>query len=373
MNSELFLERSVVEIDLTGIRTNYKAYKELASGQDIAAVVKANAYGHGDVKVARALSEEGVDFFAVSNINEGKRLRENGIKGKILILGYTPPSLSDFLSGYDLSQAIVSEEHLSELLSAPKNSVKYHIALDLGMKRIGLSVINPTKALENIKNASEKLIIEGVFTHFPVSDSLSDADREFTLKSYNIFSEIGEYVRAIGIEYAYCLNSAGGIVFKGGISPIRLGISLYGYPPSSDIVLPRKIVPVLSWKSLVCRVVTVEKGESIGYGRGYIANKTLQIATISTGYADGYPRALSNKGLVLIKGKECPIVGKICMDMMMVDVSEVLGVKVGDIAVLIGKSEKNELYADRLAEWANTISYEILTGISSRVARIYIE
>lgn len=373
MNSELFLERSVAEIDLPGIRKNYRAYKELVAGQDIAAVVKANAYGHGDVRVASVLSEEGVSFFAVSNINEGKRLRENGIKGKILILGYTPSTLSEFLSKYNLSQTIVSEEHLCELLSAPKNSVKYHIALDLGMKRIGLSVKNPTKAFENIKIASEKLKIEGIFTHFPVSDSLSESDREFTLKSYSIFSEIAEYVRAIGIEYTHCLNSSGGIVFKGGISPIRLGISLYGYPPSSDIVLPRKITPVLCWKSLVCRVKKVEKGESIGYGRGYIANKTLQIATISTGYADGYPRALSNKGWVLIRGKECPIVGKICMDMMMVDVSEVLGVEVGDVAVLIGKSEEKELYADCLAQWADTISYEILTGISSRVARIYKE
>ena len=241
------------------------------------------------------------------------------------------------------------------------------------MKRIGLSAKNPVIAYESIKKASEKLKIEGIFTHFPVSDSLSESDREFTLKSYDLFCKISEYAKVLGIEYAHCLNSAGGIVFQGGLAPVRLGISLYGYSPSADIILPEKIKPALSWKSLICRVEKVEKGESIGYGRGYIANKTLQIATISTGYADGYPRVLSNKGYVLIRGEECPIVGKICMDMMMVDVSEVQGVQVGDTAVLIGKSEEKELYADRLAKWANTISYEILTGISSRVARIYKE
>ncbi len=373
MNGELFLERSVAEIDLLQIRKNYRAYKDMAAGREIIAVVKANAYGHGDKEIASALSEEGVNFFAVSNINEGIRLRRGGIKGKILILGYTPESLSGTLLKQDLCQAIVSEEHLSRLLGRHPYPVKYHIALDLGMKRIGLSVKNPRYTLERIKGACEKLKIEGIFTHFPVADSIAESDREFTMSEYKDFAQMAKSVREMGIKYAHCLNSAAGIVLGEKDDYVRLGISLYGYAPSKDVALPSEIVPALSWKSLVCRVAKVEKGESIGYGRGYIANKSLQIATITTGYADGYPRLISNRGYVLIDGKRCPIVGKICMDMMMVDASSVPEVKAGDVAVLIGKSGDEELNADRLAEWSNSISYEILTGISSRVLRVYKE
>ena len=184
--------------------------------------------------------------------------------------------------------------------------------------------------------------------------------------------KIHEKLSDLNLSYVHALNSAGGIsYFNNSFNTVRLGISLYGYSPSESVKLPQGISPALSWKTSICGIRRVKKGDSIGYGRSYVVARDMKIATLTTGYADGYPRLASNKGYVLINGQKAPIVGKICMDMMMVDVTDILGVKIGDVAVLIGKSGKKTLTADHVASWANTISYEILTGISSRVDRVY--
>ena len=372
MRSEFFSERSIAEIDLSVIKENYKIYKARTDVDRVIAVIKANAYGHGDVEVARALSEIGAEYFAVANINEGIRLRKNGISGDILILGYTPTSFTDLLREYKLEQTIVSEEHLSEIENRGKDGVSYHIALDLGMKRIGIHCDDLEKTVRKIKNAAKALKIKGIFTHFPSADSNDSASIELTERMISDFDTVCEGLDGIGIDCFHCQNSAAGLAYSSKYAnTARLGITLYGYPPSGAVEIPAGIKPALTWKSLVCRVFTVTKGESIGYGRSFFADRDMRVATVTTGYADGYPRALSNVGKIIINGSRCPIVGRICMDMMMADVTDAPKVAAGDTAVLIGRSGDENITAEHIASCADTISYEILTGISSRVKRVY--
>ena len=374
MSREPFLNRSWVEIDIGQIRKNYRIYKDALSEHSfVIPVVKANAYGHGDIEVCRALSRDGADFFAVSNIKEAVGLRKGGIKGEILVLGYTPPSLLGCLEEYDITQTVVSEKHVEELIKYAKRDTKFHIAIDAGMKRIGFSSENVEKCIKNIKNTAKKLKITGVFTHFPVLDSNAISDVEFSVKSIDIFDSICSELVGLGIPIFHCFNSAGGLGYLSKTaSATRLGISLYGYAPGSILQLPRGIEPALAWKSAVCAVKELKCGESVGYGRSFVADRDMKIATIMTGYADGYPRLASNRGYLLIDGKKCRIVGRVCMDMMMVDVGRCEEVEAGDTAVLIGKSGEETVTASDIAEFADTISYEILTGISGRVERVYL-
>ena len=373
MKSGLFLNRSIANIELSRITENYEIYKNCISDRSLIAVVKANAYGHGDVEISRLLEAEGVDYFAVSNINEGIRIRNGGIKGNILVLGYTPTALLPELSRFGLEQAIVSEDHLENIINCRVKNVGFHIALDLGMKRLGLSIDDPDVALNKIKNAADKIKLKGVFTHLPVADSRSIGDIKFTQREIDTFDNICTDLRGAGVEYFHCQNSAAGLGYRSkSANAVRVGILLYGYAPSKDVPVPKGIKTALSWKSLVCAVINVKKGEGISYGRSFIAEKNMRVATISTGYADGYPRFLSSKGYVIINGAICPIVGRICMDMMMVDVSDANEVRMGDEVVLIGESCGKKITADDLARVGKTISYEILTGISSRVERKYL-
>lgn len=367
MKSEHFLYRSAAYIDLGQIIENYRIYKKETKGE-IIAVVKANAYGHGDVEVARALSSVGVDYFAVSNIEEGIRLRSSGIEGKILVLGYTSAENSCLLSSYHLTQAVVSQDHLSELISCGDRSVNYHLALDLGMKRIGLTLRDDGKLKLLIKKATEHLKIQGIFSHLPVADSLEKSDFEYTKSQISKFNEIWEYSRSLGVEMCHLQNSAAGLLHKG-VGNTRLGIGLYGYAPSSDVKLPRGVSPALSWKSGICRIEEVKAGESVGYSRSFYAKRDMQVATVMTGYGDGYPRALSNKGFLLVGGEVCRIVGRVCMDMLMI---ELKGAKCENEATLIGNCKDKKISADDIAQLCGRISYEILTGISGRVKRIYI-
>ncbi len=365
MLNNFFLYRSWTVINIEQIVKNYIIYKETAKS-DIIAVVKANAYGHGDSEVSHALEDAGVSFFAVSNIIEGINLRKSGVKGKILILGYTPKSHLYLLEEYSLIQTIVSEKYLEELkIYAPKDT-EYHLAVDTGMHRIGIPAENTVKML---KNYEKTLKITGIFTHLSVADSEREEDKGFTDKSLDVFYEIAESVKS---KHIHCLNSAGGLKYnKTPFNTVRLGISLYGYPPSEDFILPKGIAPALEWKTKTACILDVKAGESIGYGRSYTAKRNMKVATLMTGYADGYPRMLSNKGKVLINGEFAHVVGKVCMDMMMVDVTDIKNVKPGDTAVLIGKSGDKKITADDIARPAETISYEILTGISARVQKLY--
>ena len=362
--------RCWAEIDLAQIKKNLDIYKKhIPRNEDIIAVVKADAYGHGDRVVSKYLSDNGVSFFAVSNIDEGIHIREAGVKGKILILGYTPVARVKDLLHYNISQTILSEEYADSITNSGY-PVKCQFAIDTGMRRIGINADNPDECEKTIREYAKKIKIEGLFTHLCVADI--EDQKEFTQHQIDQFEEICRRLSDLKLPFCHCMNSAGGLWYRSKYSHCtRLGIILYGLKPDYTSVLPPNIEPVLSWKSVISMVKEVHLGDTIGYGRTFKTDHTLTVATIPTGYADGYPRLLSNKGWVLINGCKAPIVGQICMDQMMVDVTYIPDVHLGTEVVLIGKSENEIIRADDLAHIIGTIGYEIVCGISKRVQRIY--
>ena len=373
-------KRSWVEINLSQIKHNLIVYKsKLKKDAQIMAVIKADAYGHGDVQVARMLSECGITMFAVSNIDEAIVLRKSGIKGEILILGYTSPYYSKVIAENDLTQALVSDEY-AEILLKTKLPIKCQFAIDTGMNRIGLDGDNP-ELCETIirKYYGGKLCVNGLFTHLCVADDFSDSSRRFTFDQIQKFKLLVDRLADLDLPFIHCCNSAGGLyylddtpLFEGIGNIVRLGIMLYGLRPDTGCILPQGIAPALTWKSAISLVKDVHVGETIGYGRSFTVTKESKIATVTTGYADGLNRCLSNKGFVLINGKKAPIVGKICMDQTLVDITDIPNVKMGDKVTLLGKSGELEYTADDMAKDTGTIGYEVVCDINKRVQRFYV-
>lgn len=364
-----YADRCWTEIDLEQIKKNLSVYKaNLHDKSEIMAVVKADAYGHGDAVVAKLLSDNGIRDFAVSNIDEAIHIRKAGVNGNIIILGYTPLKRLNDLVKYDITQALLSEEYAEEI-SRSGHRIKCQFALDTGMRRIGLNVDNPNECERVIRKYSA--LLNGLFTHLCVADT-KEQD-EFTHNQISKFEEICTRVADLKLDYCHCMNSAGGLWHHSDISCFsRLGIILYGLKPDYMNTLPSQIKPALMWKSVVSMVKVVERGDTIGYGRSFVADDNMKIATIPTGYADGYNRLLSNNGYVLINGKKAPIVGRVCMDQMMADVSKIDDVKMGTEVVFIGNSGKETITADDLAYMYGTIGYEVVCSISKRVDRRYI-
>lgn len=372
-------KRSWIEINLSQLRANYNIYKKsLKRDAEIMAVIKADAYGHGDVQVARMLSDLGVHLFAVSNIDEAVGLREAGINGEILILGYSSPVYAQTLCDFDLTQTLVSEVYAAQLANTGY-PVKCQFAVDTGMNRIGIKADDMDYCERIIRNYADKLKLNGLFTHLCVADSNDVSDKEFTIKQINKFKTIVDRVSDLDLQYIHCCNSAAGLFYLDNTdyfnnigNIVRLGIALYGLKPDYLNKLPEGVMPALTWKSIISMVKHVKEGEYIGYGRSYKVEKDSIIATIATGYADGLNRLLSNKGFVLINGQKAPIVGKICMDQTLVDVTDIPDVTQGMHAILLGKSGKIMYNADDMAQELNTIGYEIMCNITKRVQRFYI-
>lgn len=374
MQKEVF-RRSWVEIDLNRIRKNIDIYRSnLRYDTEIMAVVKADAYGHGDVEVSKFLQNAGINLFAVSNINEAVRLREAGIRGSILILGYTPIESIEKALEYEITQTVFSEEYakrIIEHLGGRCKELNVHIAIDTGMNRIGLNAYNVLKCESIIREYVLKFNVSGIFTHLCVADTHDKASVAFTKDQINRFEEVIDKVKDLNLPQIHCLNSAGGLWVKTVYNKItRLGIIMYGLKPDYKDTLPNGIESALTWKSVISMVKRVRKGETVGYGRTYLAEKDIMVATIPTGYADGYNRNLSNIGFVLIKGKRAPIIGRICMDQMMVDVSDI-DVQVDDEVVLLGADGNNSFNADEMANMLGTIGYEVICDIGRRVQRVY--
>ncbi|MBR2343053.1 MAG: alanine racemase [Clostridia bacterium] len=368
--------RSWVEVDLEQIELNYKIYRShLPSDTDIIAVVKADAYGHGAVPVAKRLAGAGVKRFAVATLDEAIELRRGGIKGEILVLGYTAPALAGKISRYKVTQAIVSEEHAEELLRHKRGKLSTLFAINTGMNRIGLSALESENTEHTVRRYYKELGARGIFTHLAVAGSPRADDVEYTERQLDSFGSLLAALSDLNLTEAHALNSIGGLIYgsdtRGG-EAVRLGIVLYGLLPREDFVLPKGIHPVLTWKTTASSVFKVKAGESIGYSRSYIAKRDSIIATLTTGYADGYPRLLSGRADVLVNGRRARVVGNICMDQMMIDVSDVGEVRTGDEVILIGRSGDEVITADELASRMGTIGYEIVAGISKRVERICI-
>lgn len=364
--------RSYTQIKLSFLRQNLKAYAKNCTTNEIMAVVKADAYGHGDRKVSKFLSDNGIRHFAVSNIDEAIHIREAGAQGQVLILGYTPIDRLQDLITYDVTQALLSEDYADRLAST-NLPIKCEFAIDTGMRRIGLDADDPDECERLIRQYySSNLQLDGLFTHLCVADT--PEQNEFTEKQIRLFETVCNRVKDLNLPYCHCMNSAGGLWHHTDISSFsRLGIILYGLKPDYVNTLPEGIEPALSWKSVVSMVKEVKPGDTIGYGRSYVVDHPMIIATIPTGYADGYPRLLSNKGWVLINGHKAPIVGRVCMDQMMVDVTGIPDVDFETEVVLIGRNGDEIITADDLAYLIGTIGYEIVCGINKRVERVYVD
>ena len=370
-------KRLVAEIDLDAVDFNIKSIIKRVGGRaKIIGTVKADAYGHGAVEVSKVLEENGIDMFSVAMIDEGINLRNNGIKAPILVLGLTPPEYVKEAVEYDLIQT-VSDYNTAEAISkAAKELSKkavIHIKIDTGMGRIGF---RPEKeAFDEIENISklENIEINGIFTHFCTSDE-KDKTFTYTQKERFVYAVNELEKRGINIPLKHASASAGLMDFDDlFFNAVRPGIILYGYYPSDDVMKDRlPIKPVMSLKSYVMYIKDIENGDTIGYGRTYMANEKRTIATIPAGYADGYNRLLSNKGCVLVNGKRAQLKGRICMDQCMADITGI-NAKQWDEVVLMGKQGNEEITADEIANEIGTISYEVLCMVSKRVPRVYIK
>ncbi len=378
--SDIIYKRTWAEINMSAARKNFKILQGLIDKKTTrtVCVVKADGYGHGDVALSKLYEKMGVDFFAVSNLDEAVRLRDSGISGDILILGWTSPEYANELISHDIIQTIVSKEHADELaLHIEKDSkLRVHIKLDTGMGRIGFSTDNLETLLEEVLDvyATGKFNLEGIFSHFSVADETDEQSLEFTKKQAEIFAEAVSTIEKSGLHFTekHILNSAGTFLHYDNYNTLaRIGILLYGLKPDINLTIPSGIKPIMELKSVVSHIKTVKKGTSISYGRTFIAETDMKIATIQVGYADGYPRLLSGKNTVKIRDSYASGIGRICMDQMMVDVTSIPNVSVGDEVLLFGADEK--LTADKLAGIYGSIGYEIVCGINKRVPRIYLE
>ena len=370
-----FLHRTWAEIDIGALKHNFNVLKTKANGCKIMAVVKADGYGHSANIVAPILENEGADYFAVSNIDEAIALRKYNIRKPILILGYTPINRVLDLYNHKISQCVYSLEYAQNLCEqALKNKViiNIHLKLDTGMSRLGFDCRSDQLCgIDDAITAAKlpALFTEGVFTHFAVADRNKMEEDGFTNAQYSRFIKAVDSLKSAGItpELCHCCNSAGFLLDDDKhLSLSRIGISLYGLSPSSELEPQGDFIPVMTVKSVVSMVKEINEGDTVNYGRTFKADKKMRIATVTAGYADGYPRLLSNKGFVLVNGKKANIVGRICMDQMCIDVTDIADVKMGDEVILFGK----ELLVDVLADLTDTINYEIICGISPRVPRI---
>lgn len=379
------LRRTWAEIDLDAVACNFRTVKSAAhAGTKVCCVIKADAYGHGAVRIAREYEALGADWFAVSNLEEALQLRLSGITRPILVLGFTPAEEARSLAEHNISQCVYSSDYaraLSHYATEAGAEVKIHAKIDTGMSRLGFTfqdIARDEEAIKQVKDACTLpgLYPEGIFTHFAVSDGGKDGDA-FTMRQFGCFKEMIEALLREGInfEVRHCANSAA--IFDYPLSHldmVRAGVVIYGLYPSAELRNRPALFPTLSLYSVVSHVKTLKSGATVSYGRDFTATRDMKVATIPIGYADGYPRCLSPGGAqVLIHGKRCPILGRICMDQLMADVSELEDVKIDDLVTLIGKDGEEEITADELAAKEGTINYEVICAISKRVPRVYLK
>ena len=369
-----FLRKTWAEIDISALTHNFNVIKKSIGSTPVMAVVKADAYGHSADDIAPALDRLGTGAFAVSNLDEALALRTAGIKKPILILGYTPVSEALSLKQNDITQAVYSSDYavmLNAAASLESISLDVHIKLDTGMGRIGFNCREDS--LPEIDTAIScarlpNLNTTGIFTHFAVSDRTPRDDDGFTENQHARFKNAVNCFKNAGFKNlkCHCSNSAAILLDDMHYDYCRAGIILYGLTPNPELKIDQKLIPVMSFKTVVTMIKEVSEGTTVSYGRTYKAESNKRLATVAAGYADGYPRLLSNKGYVLINGKKAPITGRVCMDQFTVDISNIDDVKIGDEVLLFGK----ELPVEEIAKLTDTINYEIVTGISSRVPRI---
>lgn len=369
-------KRTWAEIKLTGLQYNIKKLK-LAVGETckVMAVVKANAYGHGGVQIAKSSAMFGCDWFGVATLNEARELRDGGIKQPILIMSHTTSEFIEQVVELDCVQALGSLEDAkaySSVLGKKNLTLRVHVKLDSGMGRTGFDIKRGD--ISGILSALKQpgISAEGIFTHLAVADDPSR--RDFTLRQIDLFNKaVAKIEEEAHIKFAmkHCANSAAMISFpESHMDMVRVGISLYGVYPSKEHG-SLSLTPVMELKSRIIQLKELEPGDTVSYGQTFTAEKKMRVAVLPVGYADGLHRNLSNKIDIIVHDKRCPQVGTICMDMCMVDVSDVPDVAIDDIATVFGHEKESVIHIDELAEKAGTISYELLCAVSPRVDRTY--
>lgn len=382
---EEIIRRTWAEIDLDALAHNFQQVRAAVNPRaQVCCVVKADGYGHGAQRVAQELEALGAGWFAVSNLEEALQLRQEGVARPILVLGFTPAQEAALLARHNISQCVYSTEYanaLSQEAVKAGAAVNIHIKIDTGMSRLGFYFqdINRDEAAVGEVLAAcalPGLQPEGIFSHFASADEGPGGDA-FTMRQFGCFKEMAEALQRAGVRFQvrHCANSAA--VFDYPLSHldmVRAGVVLYGLAPSAALRAQPDLRPVLALRSVVSHVKTVEPGAAVSYGRTFIAPRRLRVATVPVGYADGYPRALALGGAqVLIHGRRCPVLGRVCMDQIMADVTGLEGVKTGDWVTLIGRDGQEEITAGEVASWEGTIHYEVVCALSKRVPRVYLK
>ena len=379
---------TVATIRLAAIRANFTTAAASAAGREIIAVIKADGYGHGAVPVARVALAKGADWLGVARIEEAVELREAGLEVPILIFGPTSPDKAEVLLDHDLAQTVFSPATaatLSERVAATGKKIRTHIKVDTGMGRLGLLVRGsaegaspPTPAERRVSEVEAitslpGLEVEGLFTHFASADH---ADKVYANRQLQRFTELINGLHQRGLEFPlnHAANSAALIDMPDShLDMVRPGIATYGLYPSAEVEKDKvDLRPVLQWKTRIIQLKEVPAGFGVSYGITYRTPRPTTIATVAAGYADGLNRLLSSRGHMLVGGHRVPIVGRICMDLTLLDVGEVPRVEVGDEVVIIGRQGDAELTADEMATTLDTINYEIVSTIIHRVPRIYL-
>ena len=375
-----FLKRTWAEIALDAVEQNYRCIRERV-GQScrVMAVVKADAYGHGDAFVAKTLQHAGADWFGVSNLDEAIRLRESGIEKPVLILSYTPPEEAKRLSRYGITQTVVSAEHAHRLQRAAEQeqlTLNVHLKLDTGMSRVGFFYHHPETdgaVLDEIDEvcALPNLHVEGIFTHFATADEEDDAA---TRHQFALFSRAVSELEQRGVTFAikHCCNSAATLRFpEMHLDMVRPGIVLYGLAPARWMGTLAKLTPAMALKTVVSMVKPIPADTTVSYGGTYTAKTPAVVATVPIGYADGYLRSLSNTARMLVNGRSAPLVGRVCMDQCLLDVTAIPDVKEGTVVTVFGTDGDAVLPIEDVAAWSDTIHYECACLIGKRVPRIF--
>lgn len=368
------------EVDLDALAHNFRLLQQHAGSAAVCAVVKAGAYGHGDGIVCRTLADAGAKWFAVSCLAEALHLRSGGVTGEILILGHTDPACAATLACHRLTQAVFSPEYARALSDAALEAncrVRCHLKIDTGMGRLGFIARcedDIPACLEQLEAcfALDGLEITGMFQHFAVADSHAVEDVEYTGRQHDLFVQVKTEVEARGhqLRTVHCCNSAALVEHpEWGMDMVRPGIVLYGCDPSDEVHLDG-LRPVLTLKTVVSQVKELLPGQALSYGLQFTADSPRKVATLCVGYADGYPRLLSGKGVCSIGGHSAPVLGRVCMDQMMVDVTGLNDVKEGDEAVVFGGPGADSL--NDVANKVGSIPYEIMCGLALRVPRVYL-
>ena len=372
--------RAWIEIDPVAIAHNVQEVQKLVGKTKIMGIVKANAYGHGMEICAKALQEAGVDFFGVACMSEAIALRKSGIKDNILILGYTPMEQVKYLLEYDCIQTIVSLEYAKKLdMYAQKNKtiIRTHCKVDTGMNRIGIQYQDSYKAFEDIEAVYQlkNIQVEGIFSHFPVSDDLGKQAKDFTYHQIELFKEVLDRLQEKGLEpgLTHIQNSYGILNYKDlGFDYCRPGLLYMGVTSNDAIAIDSTpdFIPALSLYAQVSEVKWIQEGMSVSYGRNFVASKPTKVASLTIGYADGLPRIVSNQNLeVLVHGNKCPIIGNVCMDQIMVDITDVDTIQEGDVVTIIGTENGIRASVDDISRKAHTINNETLSALGMRLPR----